>query len=157
MDKSLDKKCHEIQHHLVDHVRGTSGRINEMLNRHLSECSECREWMTFIKRVDGALSQQQQGARLGYEKRLLPVLEVAEQRVKPGRLQRRFLLLVIAAATVVVAIFGRLIPLVEETITWIAGLGGNGLLFLLGGAAALLILSCPILIARSMRRMEELS
>jgi len=154
MDRQNISVCNELRPCLVDHLHGRSDRLREKIDRHLTECSECREWIEFIRTVEKEYVITRLGARLGFEKRLERVIEEARARVVPGRFQRRFLAGLVGVAAAAIALIGGLLPTVHDSIAWLGSLGISR--YVIAGlcASATIILSSPILIDRARNRME---
>jgi predicted anti-sigma-YlaC factor YlaD len=144
-----------VQLLLVDHIRGESGRLREKIDRHLRDCEECREWIGFLRQVDAGGREDRSGARLGFEKKLEKIAMEARVKSTPGRYQRRFMAALLAAAAGCILVAGGILPTIHEIVIWIGGLGSAG--YTVAGlvVSAVLILSGPIFILRSGKRMEE--
>lgn len=155
MDRQKTSVCNELRPCLVDHLHGRSGRPQEKIDRHLTECGECREWIEFIRTVEKEYVIIQPGARLGFEKRLERVIGEARARVVPGRFQRRFLAGLVGAAAAAIALIGGLLPTVHDSIAWLSSLGLGG--FVIAGicTSATLLLSSSVLIYKARSRTEE--
>jgi len=150
-------ECADIRPLLVDHLRGESGRLHDVIARHLDGCEECREWMTFLRTIETAAGERETGGRLGFEKRLESVQRAAETRFDDRRAARSLVARVIGAAALFTALFGGLLPAVPDAARWLA----DGLtaypLHVLAGTAGLLLLSSPLLLFTARRRMEDVS
>jgi predicted anti-sigma-YlaC factor YlaD len=157
MNDMRNRECGDIRLHLVDRLRGDSGRLRDRLERHLSRCDECRDWAGFIEALDGILKESEPGARLGFERRLEAVADLAERRADPVRRQGRFLSSILGAAAAAVALFGWLLPPVQETLRGIFVFVLHSPVYVAVGSAIVLLVSTPLLLARRGNTPEQIS
>jgi predicted anti-sigma-YlaC factor YlaD len=157
MNDVSNRECGDVRIHIVEHLRGDSGRMRERVERHLAGCAECRESAAFIRTLEQSLAGGEPGARLGFEQRLEAVAGLAERRADPFRRQGRFLTSVLGTAAALIAVFGGLLPPVQEALRWVLGIMANSPIHVAVGSAILLLISSPLLLTRVNKRLEESS
>ena len=157
MSDARNRECEDICLHIVDHLRGDSGRMRDRIERHLSRCDECRGWAGFIEALDGVLNDKEPGARLGFEQRLEMIAGLADRRADPFRRQGRFLSSMVGAAAAAVAVFGWLLPPTQETLSWALRFVLHSPVHVAVGSAFLLLVSSPLLLARRGNTPEQIS
>ena len=148
------RTCEAVRDHLTDHIQGRSGRLADRIARHLEGCEACRQRAAFIRAMIQAGEQRQPGPRLGFERRLEQVVAQAEGRTE-DRAARRAAWGAAGISAVIVALFGGVLPDLPATLGAIWSAATTSPLLVAGSAAGLLVLSAPVILARSIRRMEE--
>ncbi len=151
----VEPHCTNIRSHLVEFVRGSTGRSRESIEHHLAKCDSCREWAQFIQTLDQSFPTYQAGARLGFEKKLERIALEAERQsdIKPR--QRRFLVSVIGCAIAVVGILGGVFHPTGDIIAQAFQSGRILLPYITLGTAIILLLASPLLFKSYHNRMEE--
>ena len=155
MLNQVQPQCTNIRSHLVEFVRGSSGRSQERIEHHLAKCNSCREWAQFIQTLDQSFPTYQAGSRLGFEKKLERIALEAERHsdIKPR--QRRFLVSVIGCAIAAVGILGGAFHPTGDFIAQAFHSGRILLPYLTLGTAIILLLASPLLFRNYRNRMEE--
>lgn len=155
MLNQVEPHCSNIRSHLVEFVRGSTGRSRERIEHHLAKCDSCREWAQFIQTLDQSFPTYQTGARLGFEKKLERIALEAERQsdIKPR--QRMFLVLVISCAIAAVGLFGEVFYPSSDVITQVIQSGRILLPYITMGTAIILLLASPLLFGSYRNRMEE--
>ena len=103
-------ECADIQPHLVEYVRGWSGRMNQKIDSHVSKCDRCREWTEILQSIDVAILEYPHEPDSSLSVKMAQVIEKAEHRANPNQWGRKLSAISAAVLVTLIALFGNLLP-----------------------------------------------
>ena len=146
--------CSDIQPFLVEQLSNETGWMRESIDRHVTDCEKCQEWVLFLKMCEMELDGESHNVRHEFRLQLEEIACTAERCVMPGHFARRLIALSGAVAASVALLFGRVLPPVGDLVDWIFSIGFEGLVGLTAGSGIILLFATPLLLYRPRRTME---